>query len=273
MLDAPLNFQVINDSHDLTNLLVSSPSYSAPDFADALRILESLKAAPGCNQAALRKLIHSCKDASLKERQIVPETLEQAKTSYAINAALCETAEGGGEIPEQCRAVSARLYQHDHGNLARRVHDPQDNQNCLATFQENHVYWVSYSNNRQQASVICQAARHGIDRDEALEVFAATVDVSRELNELQQELSHRLREAIEDLLAGELKAENLQQANLALSKEIHEQSLRQTQEILDRIQLSAQNGVKDFEQGMDGVMKQVDSVHMVGFCPLAVNGH
>ena len=197
---------------------------------------------------------------SLEDRKIHSDILERAKTSYGIKAALCETSEGGSLIPEQCRILASSV-----GSIGPSTgfHDRQDVQNCLAEFQANHVYWVSYSNNRQQASVLCQASRIDIDREDALDALSQMVTVSKSFNEQQGDFLEQVGTALKDVVRHKDNMSVILQANLDLVTSLHEQHQEEIESIFQQLRNSQDDSVSHLTNSFGALSHQLSFVIQV----------
>lgn len=156
---------------DLTVLLGSSSDSQSHVYTHALQLLESLRASPSCNRLAASTLIHSCQsiDSSTSETE---ESQEDLKSVYAAQLAICEIKDAGSKPPATCDPFLPDKHSGVSGKLA---HSSDQNGGvasalrrklglCLQSLESRPQHWTSYSNNRQNAVVMCQAARIHIDK-------------------------------------------------------------------------------------------------------------
>ncbi|KAL9576094.1 MAG: hypothetical protein Q9212_007391, partial [Teloschistes hypoglaucus] len=162
---------------DLTTLLQDTATGSNQVYTHALQVLESLKASPSCHRLAASTLIHSCQtvDGSSTNSE---GSLEDLKSVYAAQLAICEVTEAGSGPPRSCDAFlpkeQNRLSQTlNHGLDQHKGLDSKLKSQlsiCLQSLESRPQHWTSYSNNRQNAVIMCQAARIHVDKDELIQL-------------------------------------------------------------------------------------------------------
>lgn len=191
-----------------------------------MELLETLNDKPACRKAATRLLITSCQ--SIREDAINPrpsvEDLETTKSIFAARFALCELRDASARAPPQCApimAVSAKTDVKISLNLSKSTTHAAEQVNsndlraCLKALESKPQSWTSYSNSRQYASMICDASRVDIMKDEALELF-------RLLTTVGYEMSHALTDALR-------RATSQQEAETAFAealKNLHAEQLQ-----------------------------------------------
>lgn len=173
---------------DLTALLTSPMVHRPEVFDEALRLLTSLQSSPSCTRLAASTLISSCQSftgTSKDADRSLPDfetALDDLKSIYAARLAVCELVGAGAAVPSVCaplmpsdqakdkRGFRAFLKQ---GTGQRRTtetkHDEIGGQQlgqCLKSLESRPQWWTSYSNNRQNAVVMCQAARSQTEKGE-----------------------------------------------------------------------------------------------------------
>ncbi|ETI27713.1 hypothetical protein G647_00162 [Cladophialophora carrionii CBS 160.54] len=96
------------------------------------------------------------------------DLLERAKSVYAVRVAVCETGEGRAEVPLACKPILTipQRLNHEIDVVSSRTVAP-----CLGALMEEHYYWTSYSNNKQDANTLCQASTLESMRLEALHSY------------------------------------------------------------------------------------------------------
>lgn len=151
------------------------PDDRSGTYTQALQLLNSMQKSPSCNRLAASTLLESCQtiDGSSPGME---ETLDDIKSTYAARLALCEISSTGLVIPSDCRPLmpvddlggkeglewiigSGRAKSAASGNIGNR----QLSQ-CLRSLESRPQWWTSYSNSRQNAVIMCQAARVDIER-------------------------------------------------------------------------------------------------------------
>lgn len=130
-----------------------------------------MKTSPSCNRLAASTLINSCQsiDGSTSEAE---ESQEDLKSIYAAQLAICEITDAGSKPPGTCHPflpdehfqLSRKLTEglNQHGRLNRPLQ--RELSLCLQSLEMRPQHWTSYSNNRQNAVVMCQAARMHIEK-------------------------------------------------------------------------------------------------------------
>ena len=144
-------------------------------YTQALQLLNSVQKSPSCNRLATSTLLESCQKVD-DSAPGTEENLEDVRSAYAARLALCEISSTGLAIPSDCRTLmpadhlegksglewisgSVRAKSAAFGNIGNR----QLSQ-CLRSLESRPQWWTSYSNSRQNAVTICQAARVDIER-------------------------------------------------------------------------------------------------------------
>ncbi|KAL9030393.1 MAG: hypothetical protein Q9196_001473 [Gyalolechia fulgens] len=179
----------IGPDTDLTVLLKNSPESQSQVYGHALQLLESLRVSPSCNRLAASALIHSCQsiDGSNTETE---KSLEDLKSIYAAQLAICEVTDTGSRPPGPCEPFSpnkdfqpGHKLSHDtsrHGGTANELKARLSS--CLQSLESRPQHWTSYSNNRQNAVVMCQAARMHIEKDDLIKLHKSMVDTTSGAN-------------------------------------------------------------------------------------------
>ena len=166
---------------DLTAFLTSPIVHQPEVFDEALRLLTSLQSSPSCTRLAASTLISSCQSftaASKDTDRSSPASeaaLDDLKSIYAVRLAVCELVGAGTGVPSSCeplmpsdQATSKRGFRAFLKQDSRQRHAKGTNYGdikgqqlgqCLRALESRPQWWTSYSNNRQNAVVMCQAAR------------------------------------------------------------------------------------------------------------------
>ena len=132
-------------------------------YDQALQILESMKSSPSCQQAATNDLLGSCQsiDGTSSDSDVI---LDGRRSVYAARLAVCEIEASKSTIPPRCTSLD-RAWK-DEG-----LREQQESlRQCLTSLESKPQWWTSYSNNRQNALVICQAVRGGLEKGESMYV-------------------------------------------------------------------------------------------------------
>lgn len=160
---ASLSTKAVNleASDDLTTL-VKPTSNSHPEvFSHALELLSSMQSAPSCNRMATSNLLKECKSIEGPSPSVQPG-LDDIRSAYAAQLAVCELRGAGSQIPPYCDIG----FSSGAGKPARGL-DGRGNaqlRQCLKSLESRPQWWTSYSNSRQNAVVLCQAARADIEK-------------------------------------------------------------------------------------------------------------
>lgn len=185
---------------DLISFLNTKTQRHDVIFTEAVKLLESMKSAPSCNRLAATKLVTSCQSINGKDNGLGSDnyvTLEHIRSLYAARLAVCELDGAGASIPASCSPVAVsstqkRSFFGFSGKYKSQndIDIPQHLlESCLKSLESRPQWWTSYSNSRQNAMVICQAARIEGEKEELLDLHRHIIDVTLKLN-------HGLEEAL-----------------------------------------------------------------------------
>lgn len=175
-------------------------------FNDALQKLDTIRSLPSCHRLAASKLVSSCKgmDGAGAQSSDSYEALDRVRSVFGARLAICELDGSGASIPPACLPLMAPPPQPKAPRylfLNKPKQEPkQDTQvddypkellmPCLMALESRPQSWISYSNSRQNAMVICQAARMEKEKEDLLNLHRSIVDTSEALNNgLQSELA------------------------------------------------------------------------------------
>ena len=147
-------------SSELASLVRPAPQDPSGTFSHALEILASIQVSPSCNRRAASALLHSCQSIEGSESD-AETSLEDYRSVYAAQLAMCEVESANSVKPQSCDM----LMTTSKGNAARAGNIRKDRlMSCLQSLESRPQWWTSYSNNRQNAAVMCQAARIDIEK-------------------------------------------------------------------------------------------------------------
>lgn len=168
-----------------------------------------MKSSPSCHRVAATRLVSSCQ--ALGEKSEVKsnssEALDLIRSVYAARLAICELDDAGVAVPSPCLRLTvtpptpqktlfgftAKPKSHDTGS---DMFPREFVEQCLKTLEARPQSWTSYSNNRQNAVVICRAAHIETEKEELLSLHRSIVESSFKLNEgLQLALQKAVVEA------------------------------------------------------------------------------
>ena len=173
---------------DLTALLTSPMAHRPEVFDEALRLLTSFQSSPSCTRLAASTLISSCQSLAGPSKDTdrsSPDseaTLDDLKSIYAARLAVCELVGAGTVVPTFCAPLMPsdqvkskqgfRAFLKQGAGQRRATESNHDNfkeqqlGQCLKSLESRPQWWTSYSNNRQNAVVMCHAARAQTEKGE-----------------------------------------------------------------------------------------------------------
>ncbi|OOF98814.1 hypothetical protein ASPCADRAFT_2244 [Aspergillus carbonarius ITEM 5010] len=196
------------EDFNMASLLKSKNEEYDVLFSEALGLLESMNASPSCNRMAVSKLITSCQSIGGRSETADTNmfvTLEHVRSIYAARLAICELNEAGAAVPAPCLPITVRSLQKKGFFGISSNYKPRFNaaesisrgqiEVCLKSLESRPQWWTSYSNSRQNAVIICQAARFESEREELLELHRTIIQSSAKLD-------RGLQEALEAAAAG-----------------------------------------------------------------------
>ena len=146
---------------DLQSLLQPGLISNDRVYREAVEILSSMQKSPTCNKIATSALLDSCRsiDGSKSDAEHQGELL---KSVFAAQLAICELSEAGASVPQACQTLavsSSRLPV----NRIKHFHKSNVGK-CLGALEARPQAWISYSNSKQNAVMLCKAARVDIDK-------------------------------------------------------------------------------------------------------------
>lgn len=160
---------------DLAILVRTLPLDQSKTYTQALQLLSSMQTSPSCNRLAASTLLSSCQDIDGTAHD-AEGFLDDTKSIYAAQLAMCEISSTGLTIPSECEPLKPVIGQAEPRTLRgtssnekaksgdrNSIKKPQLSQ-CLQSLESRPQWWTSYSNSRQNAVVMCQAARVDIGR-------------------------------------------------------------------------------------------------------------
>ncbi|EAS35966.3 uncharacterized protein CIMG_01320 [Coccidioides immitis RS] len=167
-----------------------------------------MESSSSCHQRAVTDLVISCQfleggpndnnwDSSFH--------LDQLKSLYAARLAMCELNGAGAATPDKCVSILSLKQEDGPESYSTQFHAktrkqqpaiPAQLESCLHSLESRPQWWTSYSNNRQNAAVMCQAARINVERDELLKHHKKLADITFGLGAaLNQSLNDAAAEA------------------------------------------------------------------------------
>lgn len=166
-------------------------------FSEAVQLLDSLKTSPSCNRIAATKLVTSCQDfestGNVASDTHTQESLDHIRSVYAARLAICELDGAGASVPSPCFPVTVPsptvktrlgfLPKFKAPDIGSDVVPPELLGQCLKALESRPQWWTSYSNNRQNAMVICQASRMEVEQEQLLELHRSVLQSNVKLDE------------------------------------------------------------------------------------------
>ena len=158
---------------DLTALVRPSLSERSGVYSDALLILTSMQASPSCHRLAASKLLNSCQSIE-GSSSTIEHSLDDIKSTYAAQLAMCEIISAGSAVPQQCKPLTPEYETSRRRGVSRAVGGGRQTSGpgpsheylsqCLQALESRPQWWTSYSNSRQNAVVMCRASRVEIEK-------------------------------------------------------------------------------------------------------------
>lgn len=146
-----------------------------------MRVVDALAQQSTCHQTAAAHLLLTCKaiGADMDKDDGERELLERAKSVYAVRVAVCETGEGRAAVPSACTSILdiPQRLDHEIDVVSSKTLAP-----CLGALMGEHYYWTSYSNNRQDANILCRATTLESTRLEALHSYQKLAELLPEFH-------------------------------------------------------------------------------------------
>lgn len=132
-------------------------------YTHALQFLSSLQASPSCNRLAASTLLDSCHSID-GAKQDAQASLEDVRSIYAAQLAMCEIVSAEALVPQSCKALALFPEAKVPRALAPKSLRKDQLSQCLQALESRPQWWTSYSNSRQNAVVLCQAARVDVEK-------------------------------------------------------------------------------------------------------------
>lgn len=214
----------VNDAAvvSMEELLIARSSNDLKAFDRARQLIRSLDSAPTCVHAPTSRLLRQCKDIEFQGHHLnIAESLEIAKSTYAISLAICETRDTKITPPMSCEAFVSHL-KFDHGDDLFTLSDTDKVADCLGDLKSKHYFWTSYSNSRQTANDLCDSSRIDYQREELLDIYRQLSSAIPDLTLILQSHGQQISRLTDNLLAS---AEELMTTQLTMTTQTHEQYL------------------------------------------------
>lgn len=223
----------VDDQGDLASLLHFQPTHQEDVFSQALQLLDSLNSSPSCNRIAASRLLTSCQSIKGSSEgghgKVAAETLDFVKSLYAARLAVCELTGAGATLPTDCSPVATSPEDQKHVlNSHQNILSLEEGriptgklELCLKSLESRPQWWTSYSNSRQNAVVMCQAARIEIDKEELLSLHKTLTETT---SGLARELKDTLRNAAAETSRNKEFMEAVETMRVKLAYDLEESS-------------------------------------------------
>jgi hypothetical protein len=219
-----------------------------------MHLVDTLATQSTCHQAAAAQLLVTCKTvgANMAQEDGKHELLERAKSVYAVRVAVCETGEGRAEVPSACRPILTIPQRLDHeiDVVSSRTVAP-----CLGALMEEHYYWTSYSNNKQDANTLCQASTLESTRLEALHSYQKLAEF---LPEFQVALGSTRSQWLDFLKQQKEEFQHVNKLQRQHHDELQSQHKVELGSFRDAMKV-AKDGLLDVSQSLQQAMASTDS--------------
>lgn len=150
-------------------------------FHHAIRIINNLESAPSCHRLAAKDLLHTCQSIEVSDDSQPQATLDAIKSIYAARLAICELTGAEAAVPPTCLNLTPQRPQKygvacvfSKAGCGKKSRDPaassfsevsqRELRTCLSALESRPQWWTSYSNARQNAVFMCNAARTEAER-------------------------------------------------------------------------------------------------------------
>lgn len=198
---------------------------------------------PSCNRLAASDLLTSCQSFKAHDElsKNDPRLLDTIKSFYAARLALCELEDAGTYLPDECIDIASHRH-HDYKPVHLSERAPLL-EPCLRTLESKPQWWTSYSNNRQNTAIMCEAARIEIDKEKQLETYRdlanVTALVADMLNETYVQVEVEKGRQVEFMKGMERKREDMFTrffADAVLVKNVFEEMMRDAEKLKGSIE-------------------------------------
>ena len=127
------------------------------NHAQALTILKSMESAPSCSRLAVTAFWNQCQTTQ-KSPHGKQTAIDDTKNAFAASLAICELQAAKIPGPRSCNMIASILSSPRTSGGQSPLEIPHLDR-CLNSLHSDPMLWTSYSNNRQNAQVLCEAAR------------------------------------------------------------------------------------------------------------------
>ena len=194
---------------------------------EALAQVEKVEALPSCFKIASSALLHSCSamEGSMDHHDNIKRGsdlfVQEEADVYSARLAVCELSGADIIVPNECQAFIPRdsnsrkrtfggLFGSRGSTKPRELFQFYDEitetnlKQCRKALGTSSQAWTSYSNNRQNAVVMCRAMRSEIEKDETIHVGKVLAGISTAAAESFEEVlrqSQDIKKQFQDLAA------------------------------------------------------------------------
>ncbi|KAG8532896.1 uncharacterized protein KY384_002774 [Bacidia gigantensis] len=205
-----------------------------------------MQSSPTCIRYATSTLLYSCQ-AIEASNQDAENDLEDLKSVYATQLAICELSDAGSSVPQSCKglAVTPGMKSTEHLKWIRKSKISE----CLKALESRPQSWTSYSNSKQNAVTLCRATRIDIEKDDTIKLHQEMVKTQSNANQALQEAAQVVQQGLQKLQSDFDSAREA--FNNQLLREIKE-STAQTQTLIATMTTS-------FSSALDSSLRKVRS--------------
>jgi len=288
---------VLSDALDigLASLIETPVVHHGDVFSQAIRIIHDYDRAPSCHRVATKALLDSCQSLEPADRS-ANLALDLVKSAFAARLAICELNGAGAAIPTECMSMIPKASD-DQSLLCRSTGyhcDPQEKSKpefnpisqpetnaCLRALESKPQWWTSYSNARQNAVLMCHAAREQIEHGMS-QLMSAHIDANhysdqllntyRAMSETTEGLSAALAQSASESFAQLAKqkafASAVQdfQAQLTKDLELERHGARKIiSNLVDEVQSEWHTVFNSIFGNANTMATKVDDINMVSF--------
>ena len=112
---------------------------------------------------ATSTLLDSCQSLD-GSKQGAETSLENVRSVYAAQLAICEIVSAGSVVPQTCKSLDVSPEANIRQSSGFKTVRGDQLGLCLQSLESKPQWWTSYSNSKQNAMLMCQAARVDIEK-------------------------------------------------------------------------------------------------------------
>ncbi|KAF2837596.1 hypothetical protein M501DRAFT_1059074 [Patellaria atrata CBS 101060] len=260
--------------NDIRSILQARMDKDPTGTAKAISILTYLDStSPSCGRLAGQDLVKDCqslKVSKLPGRRQPEAQLDRVRSVFAVRNAVCELKNANADISKECITfipespgqprsgftgwfTGSKTEEHpDEEYLEFPPYGEADLGKCLKQLGTQPQSWTSYSNNLQNAVVVCQASRHEVEQRENVAVFRRLFSTIPDLNSAFERIIKDLHQRNKE----QEQFATLVQKWEKRSMDALELYRQQSGSTVERLTEEIQNGIASLMQGA----QQVSSV-------------